>query len=268
MIRLRTRYSRAKAEPRSHEWNEGRGGQRKKAGRKTTFSPRNHNPPPPPPPASSPPWPRFSYRTAYFLPYETQAKNTPEKNRLRRLTHTTYLIRVRVVFLGVWLLLRRTFFLLKQRKTFFACFSSFFISLAYFKLFSTLFMWINLLPLFLRLTTPHRRLQSPFRSRLRSESVPKYGYPDLRSFPVNQFFVVLYLPEQLLCFVPSWHHYFYTASSWQPLSVCSSPTYKERFRKEQGTLAHRTTTKETITVSWFHHVCWLSSWCCDKGKLQ
>ena len=79
-----------------------------KEGRKTTFSPRNHQLPPPP---ASPPWPRFSFRTVYFLPYETQAKNTPEKNRLRRLTHTTNLIRVRVGFFWVWLLLRRTFFL-------------------------------------------------------------------------------------------------------------------------------------------------------------
>lgn len=102
-----------------------------KEGRKTTSPLATTSSPPPP---ASPPWPRFSFRTVYFLPYETQAKNTPEKNRLRRLTHTTNLIRVRVGFLWVWLLLRRTFFLffLKQRKTFFVCFSSFFISLTHF----------------------------------------------------------------------------------------------------------------------------------------
>ena len=67
-----------------------------KEGRKTTFSPRNHQltPPPPQPGPLDLRW--FNFRTVYFLPYETQAKNTPEKNRLRRLTHTTNLIRVRV----------------------------------------------------------------------------------------------------------------------------------------------------------------------------
>ena len=100
--------------------------------------------PPAPPPSASPPWHRFSFRTVYFLPYETQAKNTPEKNRLRRLTHTTNLIRVRVGFLWVWLLLRRTFFV---------CFSPFSFLLHIFNLFSTLFMWINLVLLFLRLSS-------------------------------------------------------------------------------------------------------------------
>ena len=68
-----------------------------KEGRKTT-SPlaTTSSPRPPPRPLDLS---RFSFRTVYFLPYETQAKNTPEKNRLRRLTYTTNLIRVRVGFL-------------------------------------------------------------------------------------------------------------------------------------------------------------------------
>ena len=172
-----------------------------KEGRKTTSPLATTSFPPP----ASPPWPRFSFRTVYFLPYETQAKNTPEKNRLRRLTHTTNLIRVRVGFLWVWLLLRRTFFLFfwNKGKLSLSVFLLFLFLLHIFKLFSTLFMWINLVLLFLRLTTLYRRLQSPFRSRLRPESGAKYGYPDLRSFPVHSFHVVLYQPEQRLCFVPS-----------------------------------------------------------------
>ena len=107
-----------------------------KEGRKTTSPLATTSSPPP-----SPPWPRFSFRTVYFLPYETQAKNTPEKNRLRRLTHTTNLIRVRVGFLWVWLLLRRTFFLFffwNKGKLSWSVFLPFLFLLHILKLFSTL----------------------------------------------------------------------------------------------------------------------------------
>ena len=118
------------------------------------------------------------------------------------------------------------------------------------KLFSTLFIWINLVLLFLRLTTLYRRLQSPFRSRLRPESGAKYGYPDLRSFPVHSFHVVLYVVLSNVSALSSVNIITSTQHLAGSLCQCSSsPTCKERFREEQGRLAHRTPTKETITVS-------------------
>lgn len=90
---------------------------------------------PPAPPPASPPWHRFSFRTVYFLPYETQAKNTPEKNRLRRLTHTTNLIRVRVDYYYVVL---SFFFFWNKGKLSLSVFLPFLFLLHILKLFSTL----------------------------------------------------------------------------------------------------------------------------------
>ena len=158
-----------------------------KEGRKTTSPLATTSSPPPPRPLD------IGLAFALCISYLTKHKRKTHQ-RKTPYSHTTNLIRVRVGFLWVWLLLRRTFFV---------CFSLFSFLLHIFKLFSTLLMWINLVLLFLRLTTLYRRLQSPFRSRLRPESGAKYGYPDLRSFPVHSFHVVFYQPEQRLCFVPS-----------------------------------------------------------------